>query len=93
MTTTIEYGVRGELDRHRWVIEQLRRNPMRLVPHARAHHAETMADLDAVWERARDAVEALAEASEAEVSRYSGEFGDAWRQLKSQLRRVQMSVR
>lgn len=91
MATKLEERVRQELDREGCCIETLRRDPSRLTPEALMSYGETMATLDAAWERARDAVEALAFAIGDEASRYSAEFGDAWRLLKAELRRVQRS--
>lgn len=88
MPTKLEARVREELDHEGSAIEVLRRDPSRLTPEALMHYAETMATLDAAWERARDAVEALAFAVGEEAARYSAEFGDAWSVLKSELRRV-----
>ena len=89
MQTKLEERVREELDREGSVIEALRRDPSRLTSEALMHYAQTMATLDAAWERAHDAVEALAFAVGEEAARYSAEFGDAWRLLKADLRRVQ----
>ena len=89
MPTKLETRVRQELDRAGRVIETLRRDPSRLTQTALMRYAETMATLDAAWERARDAIEALSFAVGEEASRYSAEFGDAWHLLKSELRRVQ----
>ena len=88
MPTKLELQVREELDRAGRTIEVLRRDPSRLTRDAFMHYAETFATLDAAWERARDAVEALAFAVGDEAARYSIEFGDAWRLLKADLRRV-----
>jgi len=89
MQTKLELRVREELEREGRLIERLRRDPSRLTRDALMHYAETMATLDAAWERARDAVDALAYAVGEEAARYSAEFGDAWRLLKAHLDRVQ----
>ena len=89
MPTKLEERVRQELDRESRVIETLRRDPTRMTHEALMRYAETMATLDAAWERARDAVEALAFADGEEAARYSAEFGDAWRLLKVQLREAE----
>ncbi len=89
MQTKLEARVREELDREGRVIETLRRDPARLTPEALMRYSETMASLDAAWDRARDAVEALACATGEEAATYSAEFGDAWRLLKAELFRVQ----
>jgi hypothetical protein len=88
MSTTIEQRIRSELDREHDLIEALRRDPALLAPEAREHHAETLAELESAWERARDAVDAVASAVGREASLYSAEFGDAWRLLKSRMRGV-----
>ena len=93
MRTKLEAQVRDELDRAGRVIETLRRDPSRLTRDALLHYADTMAALDAAWERAHDAVEALAFAVDDEAARYSIEFGDAWRILKAQIAGVQRNER
>ena len=93
MRTKLEAQVRDELDRAGRVIETLRRDPSRLTREALMHYAETMAVLDAAWERAHDAVEALTFAVDEEAARYSIEFGDAWRLLKAHIRKVRRADR
>lgn len=88
MPISIEQRVRHELERELRIIERLRIDPSLLEPEYREQHEETIAGLDAVWERARDAVEALSHAHGDEAARYSAEFGSAWSLLKAELRRV-----
>lgn len=88
MAIDIEQRIRSELLREHRTIERMRIDPSLLHPEAREQHAETVATLEATWERARDAVEALSVAVGDDAARFSAEFGTAWSLLKSELRRV-----
>ena len=88
MPSSIEQRVRRELQREHRAIERLRLDPSLLQPEVREQHAETVATLEAAWERARDAVEALTHAVGDDAARFSAEFGTAWSLLKHELRRV-----
>ena len=88
MPTTLEQRVRFELEREHQRIDAVRRDPGRLKPEWQAEHERIVAELEADWERARDAVEALARASSGEASPVGEEFGRAWRELKSRARTV-----
>ncbi|MDJ0521064.1 MAG: hypothetical protein QNJ90_03215 [Planctomycetota bacterium] len=88
MPTKLEERVRQELDQKGRLIETLRRDPAHLTHDALMRYSDTMASLDAAWERAREAVEALACAAGAEATRCSEEFADAWQELQWELRRV-----
>ena len=88
MPRSIEDRVRRELEREQCAIERLRLEPALLAPALRAEHGEIMADLEAAWERARDAVDALTHAVGDDAARFSAEFGTAWSLLKHELRRV-----
>jgi hypothetical protein len=88
MSTTLETRVRRELDREASRIEQVRRDAHGLKPALRAKHAEVVADLDAAWSRAQDAIDRLVLAVGEEAAAASREFEDAWTALKVLLRTV-----
>jgi hypothetical protein len=88
MSTTLEQRVRLELEREHARIDALRRDPARLKPEWQAEHERVVAELEADWERARDAIEALARAASGQASSIGEEFGRAWRELKSRARAV-----
>ena len=88
MPMTLEQRVRRELEREHHAIELVRRDPVRLDEAWRPRHSEVVAELEAAWERARDAVDALARAVGPEAAQISDEFGCAWSELKTRLRTV-----
>ncbi len=88
MPRSIEHRVRRELEREQHAIERLRLDPALLEPELQSQHGEILAALDAAWERARDAVDALTHAVGDDAARFSAEFGTAWSLLKHELRRV-----
>ena len=88
MPISLEQRVRRELDREHNVIELLRRDPVRLDPEVRPRHSEVVNELEAAWQRARRAVDALSCAVGPEAIRISDEFGRAWSELKARLQTV-----
>ena len=88
MGISIEQRVRRELIRELRTIERMRDDPTLMCAEARAQHADTLTRLEAAWERARDAIEALTYSVGPDATRFSAEFGTAWSLLKAELRRA-----